>query len=338
MTASVIVCVKNRGRYVLDCLASLVAVNTPDVELVVVDDASTDDTPEIIATFKAQHPDHPIRVVTRERSCGLSAARNAGIDAASGDVMLFTDSDCVVDPEWVNALVDVFNEEGVWAAGGRVEQPAPRNIAERAYNGTSRVRASGRSVVGCNMAFLGTAAARVRFDETMTFFCEEDDIARRMKVLGGEIRFTPDAVVEHRHPMTLKTYLRRGYKHGRGSARYWYKHGVYVGRDILFMVLMLVTLPLAFINPILAWIPVGFFVLQLLALLYNELVYKQKPVVEALMVYPVSFAYSVLKCFGAIEGLARLVCRIDKPMVESTRRWKEQKRSGGAGAVMPART
>src|SRR5262249_6470309 len=91
---SVVVCTYNGGRTLEQCLRSLLALDYPDYEVIVVDDGSTDDTRAILSRFGRVHAIH-------QANRGLSAARNVGLRAATGAVVAYTDSDCFVDPDWL---------------------------------------------------------------------------------------------------------------------------------------------------------------------------------------------------------------------------------------------
>ena len=89
------------------CLASLRTLNYPDYEVVVVNDGSTDQTGAITRRFEALYaaqPDGPRMVVIDQPNRGLSVARNVGAEAASGEIVAYTDSDCVPDPDWLTFL------------------------------------------------------------------------------------------------------------------------------------------------------------------------------------------------------------------------------------------
>jgi len=106
----VVVCSYNGGRTLPQCLSSLLALDYPNYEIVVVDDGSTDNTRSILADF----PD--IRAI-HQTNRGLSAARNVGYRAASGSIIAYTDSDCFVDEHWVTHLVYQFQRTDARPSG-----------------------------------------------------------------------------------------------------------------------------------------------------------------------------------------------------------------------------
>ena len=95
---SVVVCAYNAERTMEDCLASLEHLNYPDYEVIVVNDGSKDRTLEITERFGY------CRIISQPNK-GLSVARNVGAEAATGEIVAYTDSDCVADPDWLAYLV-----------------------------------------------------------------------------------------------------------------------------------------------------------------------------------------------------------------------------------------
>lgn len=105
---SVIVPVYNSEQELRDCLDSLVEQTEKDIEIIVIDDASTDNSPEIEAEYQKKYPN--VKVYRNERNLGQSETRNRGIELAEGDYIAFLDSDDYVNPgmyeELYQAAVD----------------------------------------------------------------------------------------------------------------------------------------------------------------------------------------------------------------------------------------
>ena len=105
---SVIVPVYNSEQELRDCLDSLVEQTEKDIEIIVIDDASTDNSPEIEAEYQKNYPN--VKVYRNERNLGQSETRNRGIELAEGDYIAFLDSDDYVNPgmyeELYQAAVD----------------------------------------------------------------------------------------------------------------------------------------------------------------------------------------------------------------------------------------
>src|SRR6202022_856836 len=108
---SVVICAYNAEPTMQACLTSLQNLKYPAFEVIVVDDGSTDRTGQIADSFEGIH-------VIHQENKGLSAARNVGIAASLGEIVAFTDSDCVVDPDWLHYLVATFLQTGLPAVGG----------------------------------------------------------------------------------------------------------------------------------------------------------------------------------------------------------------------------
>jgi len=335
--SSIVICVYNRGEEVQACLNSMLAVKDRDFEIVLVDDCSTDDSLDRLHAFRDSHPEVRVTIVRNETNLGVSGARNAGINAARGYFVLFTDSDCQVEPAWLEQVTQPFTDPAVAAVGGGIINPPPSNYAERAYVGRSRIVASAaqnRYLVGCNMAFRRDVLMRFRFDAALTYGCDEDDIVRRMVACGHRTAYVPDAIVHHHHRLTMRGYMKMGYRQGSGAARHWYKHGLYVGRDLLPIVLAVVTLPLIWIVPS-GWIvPAALALAQLAAIAYNEYALKGKRLVESAYVYPVAVVYYGFKLLGYARTMLMIVAGQERDIRASKAAWR---RSLATGSHTPNR-
>ncbi|HEY7289202.1 MAG TPA: glycosyltransferase [Vicinamibacterales bacterium] len=120
-SASILICTYNRGPLLRDTLAALQALHRPpdcDVEIVVVDNNSSDDTPRIIAEA-TRRPGIPV-ISVRETKQGKSFALNRGLAAVRGDIVALTDDDVWPDPDWLARIVADFRERDVTFVFGKV--------------------------------------------------------------------------------------------------------------------------------------------------------------------------------------------------------------------------
>lgn len=96
--------VYNMEQYLPRCMGTMLTQTCRDFEILLVDDGSTDGSGSMCDAYAARHPDF-IRVVHKENG-GLSSARNAGIDAAKGEFIIFPDPDDWVEPDYVEKLLE----------------------------------------------------------------------------------------------------------------------------------------------------------------------------------------------------------------------------------------
>lgn len=106
MTVSVILPTFNRADLVGEAIESVLVQTYGDLELIVVDDGSTDETPGLLARWK----DSRLRVIRQENQ-GKSAARNRGLDAANGEFIAFLDSDDLWAETYLESVLEVFSDE-----------------------------------------------------------------------------------------------------------------------------------------------------------------------------------------------------------------------------------
>jgi glycosyltransferase involved in cell wall biosynthesis len=246
---SVVICSLNGTAGVDRCLRALAEQKDVELQVIVVDDGSTDDTSYVAKERGAT-------VIRHETNRGASAARNTGIRAATAPVVAFLDDDCEPEPEWARELLDSY-EDGVIGVGGPLVPNAPegfmlgflrRNnpllplemdlahsekLLYRLYLYVLRQwapeeRRDKREVytlVGANMSFLHQVVAEIGLDERFRFGAEDLDLCLqvRRRFPDGRLVAAPDAVVRHHFEPDLKDTLRRSRAYGRGCAMLYLK-------------------------------------------------------------------------------------------------------------------
>ncbi len=222
---SVVVCSYNAERTMAACLASLETLNYPDYEVIVVNDGSTDRTLEIAERFPY------CRIISQENK-GLSAARNVGAEAATGEIVAYTDSDCVADPDWLAYLVAKMEAAQLVACGGPNFPPPEDSLVPAAVavspGGPTHVLLSddvAEHIAGCNMAFRRDVLLRLGgFDPVYRAAGDDVDICWRFQDEGYTIGFSPAAVVWHFRRNTVKAYIGQQRGYGKAEALVYSKH------------------------------------------------------------------------------------------------------------------
>jgi len=225
---SVVVPFYNRREEVARCLEAVLAQQLPagvTIEVVAVDNGSTDGTRDLLASY-------PVRLVECPRR-GPAAARNDGIAAARGPIVALTDSDCVPAADWLTHLLEPFADPAIIAAGGRIEALSLRRgvavfFEERRFlNQEKLFRGS-----FCYPPFVATANAAFRretlmavggFDESLRVG-EDADLCWRALDRGGSIAYCPRALVRHGHRETYRDFFRQAVAYGDGAARVYARH------------------------------------------------------------------------------------------------------------------
>lgn len=247
---SVVVCTHARSGALRACLDhvldQLVGAPEPDkLELLVIDNASPDDTSQVAASALSDVP-LSARVIS-EPTLGLSHARNRGIREAQGDVVVFLDDDAYPRPGWLGGLLGAFSDPFVEASGGpvnpRFDGPLPAWLDHRylPYLSAWDRGPTAHDLVyneyprGANIAFRRSALERVgpfspRLGRrgTRLASCEEIEICLRIERTGGRVRYQPDARVDHVVPtarLDAHWMARRFHWQGRSEAVLEWIHG-----------------------------------------------------------------------------------------------------------------
>ena len=217
------------------CLAALSAQTLPreHYEVIVVDDGSPLPLDDVAAACRG-----PLDLtLLRQRNAGPGAARNRGAAIARGELLAFTDDDCLPDRGWLEAMARQHAATPADLLGGRVVNHDPDNIyaeasqfiLEGAYRYYAPHPGPGQFFASNNMAVPAAAFARLGgFDETFRVASEDRDLCARWNASGRALRLVEGALVRHAPRLGLARFARQHFNYGRGAFRY---HQARTGRE-----------------------------------------------------------------------------------------------------------
>lgn len=220
---SVIIPVYNDPGGLAETLSALVSQTYPDYEVVVVDNGSTDATPEVARAFRDSHPEL-FTLVSESEIQGSYAARNTGIRAASAgsEVFAFLDADSTVAEDWLERALAAMDERDAAYMGCQVE--IPREEGESLVARYDRltgfpveryVREEGYAPTNCLLATRETLADVGGFDDRLVSGGDLE-FGRRVRRSGRDLHYAPEVVVTHPPRSSLRSLLGKYARIGRG--------------------------------------------------------------------------------------------------------------------------
>jgi len=231
---SVIVCTRNGRDRIGNCLEAVRNLAAADgFETIVVDNGSDDGTADFV------RGNFPWVKLLELDSCGLSAARNAGAEVASGEILAFTDDDCAPDREWLVRLARVFADPRFAAAGGPNLPPKPRNwheaVVGAAPGAPSHVMLDDEEaehLPGCNLAVTKAAFDAIGgFDPIFRTAGDDVDFCWRLRAAGFRLGFAPGAFVWHWRRPAIRGFLKQQIGYGQAERLLIAKHPAHFTRQ-----------------------------------------------------------------------------------------------------------
>ncbi|MEA2140438.1 MAG: hypothetical protein QOC91_537 [Solirubrobacteraceae bacterium] len=231
MRCSLIIATKGRPEPLSAVLESAGRGLPADGEVIVVDGDPERSAESVVSELRSRFADLMIRYVASDPGAALQ--RNLGIDAASGDIVVFLDDDCTFEPGLFEALLAAYEDPEVVGVTGRIEQPPRERVAENPHSRLRLLLVGGgrqgtvtgigfrRPIIdreqardvefmpGPLMSARREIAAEVRFDERLTAYSlgEDDDFSYRVS-RRGRMRYEPSALVYH-HELGWRSMDRR---------------------------------------------------------------------------------------------------------------------------------
>ncbi len=219
-SVSVIIPVRDRPIEIAACLRSLENLDYPPdkLEIIVVDDASTDDTPETVSRF-------PVRLVSLMGHRQAPFCRNLGAKRARGQILAFVDSDCLADPLWLKELTPGFKDGELGAIGGLVESFFHKKTLDRyeavrsSLNMGSRFKSSRENdpffyVPSCNLLVRREAFLELGGFREDLVVGEDVDLCWRLQDRGYPVAYVPMGRVFHKHRNRLISFCLRRFDYG----------------------------------------------------------------------------------------------------------------------------
>ncbi len=205
-------------------------------EVVIADNGSTDATAAVVREYAARGP---VRLVPARRRRGPAVARNAVIAAARGEIVAFTDSDCLAHPYWLREIEPGFSDANVGCVAGAIVAGEPQSPTER-YYARHKILSQDFVLAHPFLPYAQTANAAFRrevfdrvgaFDEGLITGEDADFLWRMQLQTQYRLIYRPEAVVWHRHRGTARGLLRQTIGWGTGHALVYKKYRGVVPRD-----------------------------------------------------------------------------------------------------------
>lgn len=217
---SVIVCTYKGSATLVECLDSLIALDYPDFEIILVNDSADARVEEIAKAYDS------IRYLSVEHG-GLSAARNAGAATATGEILAYTDDDCIAEPDWLKWIVRLFSEDAMIGCAGGPNIPPQAETAIQAQvaaapGGPAHVLLSdtrAEHLPGCNLAVRKSVFDAVGgFNPVFRSAGDDVDFCWRVLAAGYELGFHPTAFVWHHRRFSYGAYFKQQIGYGKAEA------------------------------------------------------------------------------------------------------------------------
>jgi cellulose synthase/poly-beta-1,6-N-acetylglucosamine synthase-like glycosyltransferase len=267
-SVTIIVAAKNSERTIEQTVSSILDLNYPNYDLVLVNDGSTDKTGEIMNRYVSAHgtgssDKKNVRVtVMTTAGVGPSEARNMAVRKAVGDYVAFTDGDCIVDKEWINELLKGFQmqylaSKGIAGVGGDQLSPPDdtrfgklvQQFMKTVGFMTDYIRPDKKFKSVDHNPTCNVMYKRIIFNEHIGFIKglwpgEDVEFDYRIKKSGYVLVYNPSAIVYHYRVSTMKRFIGMMTNYGRVQASLVKMYGPF--RKIQYVPLTLLTYLLIF--------------------------------------------------------------------------------------------
>jgi glycosyltransferase involved in cell wall biosynthesis len=239
LKVSVIIPMRNAVGTIQKCLLAMNRQTLRPHEVIIIDNDSSDESLELVQNMANDLIDINLRIGFEEKR-GPAAARNAGIALSEGEILAFTDSDCIPEPDWIEKIVQHFKQDVALDVLGGVEKHTPHAISTIGKlmsiswlpHAVESIMVSKEGFFSGQVVPTFNAAARRRtvldaggFDSTFKLAGEDADLWFRAFDQGARISvWASDVVVAHKQEISLPTLLRKMFRYGEAEAHLMRRH------------------------------------------------------------------------------------------------------------------
>ncbi len=216
MKFSILIPAYNEEQSIASCLNSLISVAYEDKEIIVVDDASTDLTVQVVERFQ----DKGIVLVRREKNGGRAAALNFGLQKAAGDVIITTDADTVVPAGWLQRFAACLEQHDVVAVGGAYQAYNKEkslvnatSILDQILNGVFKKSLIPNKLSGVNSAIRRSVLLHFGGFNENSWWSEDSELGWKLEK-AGRVVYDSGNVVSTQYPETWRGIWRRKFYWG----------------------------------------------------------------------------------------------------------------------------
>ncbi|PIU21549.1 MAG: hypothetical protein COT15_01735 [Candidatus Diapherotrites archaeon CG08_land_8_20_14_0_20_34_12] len=319
MKASIIIPCYNSEKTINLCLNSLLNQTfKEDYEIIFVDDGSTDKTKYLIEESRKKNKN--IKLIEQQHA-GPAVARNLGAKTAKYDILVFTDSDCEAEKNWLEEMVKPFSDPKVVAVQGAYKTKQKSEIAnfiqleiEERYVRMKRAN---------HLDWIGSYSAAYKkdiylkeggFDSKFEIASGEDsDLSYRLSEKGLKLMFNPKAIVYHAHAESLENYLKKKFGHAYWRVTLYSKHRQKMMKDsytpqelklqLIAISIFIVSLILSPFNLMFAHLALTAFIISIVLMLKTaKFMFDRNPTIGFISV-PILFLRDLSLIFGFGFGL-----------------------------------
>ncbi|MGQ9469595.1 MAG: glycosyltransferase family 2 protein [Nitrososphaerales archaeon] len=235
---SLIILTCNNKQILAKCLNSVVAIKYRNLEVIVVDNASSDGTSKLISENFSN-----VKIVRSERNLGYAGGNNLGIRNARGDYVILLNDDTIVDPKFVSRLVEGMEAEPratlgsckIYGMKGRVIQYAGGFINDKGYpimrgygeedNGQYDRLGEVEWASGACMIIRRECLEKIGlFDYSFFIYYEDTDLSFRARKAGYKVIYIPSTIIRHSGSTTTRRHWRYNVYGNRNRIRFLLKH------------------------------------------------------------------------------------------------------------------